>query len=306
MTDDFEIKRSQQLEARRSSRAAANLVKYPHIVDLLILERTKKLSGSRLWPLYRFLLNTFLGYKRAVKMADAIVPLTGAQAFDYTSDMLNLDVRVTGQEHIPREGAFIMAINHPTGIADGLAIYDAVKPIRPDMKFYANEDAVRLNDKFTDIIIPVPWRRDEKSRAKSRKALVETAKALKGGEALILFPSGRIAFMDKNKQQTEQVWLNSVAALPKKYDVPVIPVHLTARNSWLYYWFWNVNEELRDMTLFHELLNKRGQTFTLKIGAPILPAQLPDDNDVAAAKLRNYVINHLPAGRGWETYPADK
>lgn len=302
MADDIVTRMAEEAEARRSARAKAHFAKYPHVVDQLILERAKNLSRSRWWFLYRIVLNKLLGYKQAVEMVNEAGHLPGADAFEYASERLNLDMQVTGQEHIPQDGPFLMAINHPTGIADGVAVYDAIKQIRPDMKFFANQDAIRLNENLTDMIIPVPWRENEKTRAKSREALVETARTLKNGKALILFPSGRIAFIDENKQQTEQPWLNTVAAVPKKYKIPIIPAHLTSRNSWLYYWFWNVNEELRDMTLFHELLNKRGKTFTLKIGAPISAETLHEDNDKAAAMLRDYVSHRLPDDVSWEEY----
>ena len=54
--------------------------------------------------------------------------------------------------------------------------------------------------------------------------------------------------------------------LALKYDTPVIPMHVHGRNSWLYYLFYFLHEELRDMTLFRELFNKSGQTYRITIG----------------------------------------
>lgn len=304
MADDFVTRMSEEAEARRAARAIAHAKKYPHVVDQLILERAKNLSRSRWWPTYRVILNQLLGYQKAVRMVNEAGHLPGKDAFDYASRRLDLKLNLSGLDHIPREGPFLLAVNHPTGIADGVAIYDALKPIRPDMKFFANQDAVRLNERLTDLIIPVPWRADEKTRAKSRQTLVDTARTIKDGKALVLFPSGRIAFIDEAKLQTEQPWMNTVAAVPKKYEIPIIPAHMTGRNSWLYYWFWNVNEELRDMTLFHELLNKKGRMIDITFGPAISPDALPEDNDKAAAALRDYVSHHLVEGTSWADYLA--
>lgn len=302
MSDDLVTRLHDRAEQRRAARVVRHAQEYPHVVDQLILERAKKLSRSRWWRVYRFFLNKLLGYKAATQMVDEAGHLPAIETFDYASRRLSLDIQVTGLEHIPAEGSCIIAPNHPTGIADGIAVYDAIKPVRTDMRFYANQDAIRLNDNLREMIIPVPWRPDEKSRAKSRETLVETAKTLKAEQALVIFPSGRLAFMDDNKVLTEQPWQNTVAALPKKYGLPVIPAHISSRNSWLYYFFWKMNEELRDMTLFHELLNKRGQTFRIRFGEPIWPGQLPEDNDKAAAALRDYVSHGLSQDMTWTEY----
>ncbi len=299
------MEETQQLskaEKRRRARVVAHAKKYNHVVDQLILERAKKLSRSRWWPVYRFFLNKLLGYKNAVRMVDEAGNYSAHDAFDYVSEMLDINLEVEGLENVPEHGAFLMALNHPTGIADGIAVYDMLKQKRPDMIFFANEDAVRLNKNLTDIIIPVPWRADQKSRAKSREALVMTAQSFKEQMAVVLFPSGRLAFMDENKQLTEQPWMHSVAQLPKKYKCPIIPAHLVSRNSWMYYWFWKLNDELRDMTLFHELLNKKGRTFQIKIGRPIDPKTLPEDNDKAAGLLRQYIAEEMPKGLEWDEF----
>ena len=51
------------------------------------------------------------------------------------SDLLSvkLDVRGLGAD-LPKDGAFLILGNHPTGITDGIALYDAVKhETRPDV-----------------------------------------------------------------------------------------------------------------------------------------------------------------------------
>ncbi len=51
--------------------------------------------------------------------------------------------------------------------------------------------------------------------------------------------------------------------------------------------------ELRDITLFHELLNKRGKAFTLTIGRPVPAAALPADPAAAAAAMKSFVEKDL-------------
>src|SRR5690606_30504181 len=127
---------------------------------------------------------------------------------------------------------------------------------RPDFAIFANRDALRVNPRFRSHIIPVEWREAEKSHAKSRDTLEMTAKAFAAGKAIVLFPAGRIAYWHEDRL-TERPWQPSVVAMARRYQVPIIPVNITARNSGLFYFLSKFSTELRDMTLFHELLNKK-------------------------------------------------
>ena len=78
----------------------------------------------------------------------------------------------------------------------------------------------------------------------------------------------------------------SAAMLARKYALPVIPLHITARNSALFYLFDRIHPTLRDITLFHEVLNKRHQPYRITLGAPIDPATLPSGTAEATEVLR--------------------
>ena len=195
-----------------------------------------------------------------------------------------------------------MVLNHPTGIADGLAAHDMVLKIRPDPIVFVNGDAIRLNPMLTEKLIPVEWREDKKNRAKSRETLKASNKAFAEGRAVILFPSGRLACPNENNELRERPWMSSVAVLAKKYKVSVVPVHLRCRNSWLFYLLWKLNEELRDMTVFHEWFNKQGKTYSFTVQAPIRPDELREDNDEAATELREYVEDGIEQGLTFQTW----
>lgn len=278
-----------------------------HIVDELIEERASKLRRSPLWPLYKSLLYPLLLYKPAVRMADAIGDLDARSVFDYISDLLMLDVAAEGLEHIPSSGRVLIASTHPTGIPDGVAMFDAIKDHRPDMTFFANRDALRAAPGIEEMIIPVEWVPEKRTRLRSRETLESLIKAFAKEKCVVLFPSGRLAFMDDDKQLTEQEWLASVAIFARKYECPVVPAHIDMRNSWLYYWFWNLNTELRDITLFHELLNKKNKTYRMTFGPAIQPGALAGDPKAVADALREHAMtlktNPAPPWRPIEPNP---
>ncbi|ADM08914.1 hypothetical protein PB2503_04197 [Parvularcula bermudensis HTCC2503] len=278
--------------------------KHRHIVDELLKERAVKLSQSTLWPLYRMVLNAVLNYRMAKRMVDTAGRLSAERAFAHASETIKMKLDVSGTEHIPKEGACILAANHPTGIADGLAIHDSAAPIRDDTIIFVNGDALRLNPLMTAKLIPVEWNDARKTRAKSRETLKASNDAFQQRRLVVLFPSGRLAFMDSKKVQYERVWMSSVAAMAKRYSCPIVPARIKSRNSWLYYWLSNVNEELRDMTLFHELLNKKGQTFHITYAPVIAHTELPEDNEEAAAILRSYVLDGIEKGQTFAEWRA--
>lgn len=265
-----------------------------HIVDVLIEERAPKLSGSAAWPVVRPLLYALLGYDKARAMADAIAPMGGQAALDFVSDLLGLDVEVGGLKHLPREGRLVIVGNHPTGIADGVAVYDALKGVRPDIIFYANSDAHRVCSRFDETLIPVEWVAAKRTRDRTRLTLTMTREVMEAGRALMVFPAGKLARQGPHGVLTDPVWMPTAISVAVKYEAPIIPVHVEGPWATLFHFFDRFSPELRDITLFHELLNKTGRRFRITIGKPIPPDRLDADAAVASAAIKAYVERSLP------------
>ena len=281
---------------RQKSRAVAGPT---HIVDQLIEERAPHLLGNPLWrPIVRSVLYPLLQYRTAVEMADHIRDMRARDVFDFVSELLNLKLVRSGHENIPTSGRFILAVNHPTGIADGFAVYDALKEVRPDMAFFANRDAIRVAGRLNEMVIPVEWVEEKRSRERSRETLRSMVDAFKKDKAVVLFPSGRLARMTENGLR-ERPWMPTVINLAQKYDAPILPLYLTGRNSRLYYLFWRLSDELRDMTLFHELLNKKGREYSMTFGDLIPPSDLTGDPEQLTARLQAHVEDDLPVGKSF-------
>ncbi|TNM60806.1 GNAT family N-acetyltransferase [Aliirhizobium smilacinae] len=265
-----------------------------HIVDTLIGERGQRIVSSPFWPVMRPFLYTLLRYGRAIEFADDIAPKSGFQCFEYMSDLLKLEIEAKNVERIPEKGGFILVSNHPTGIADGVAVFDLLKAKRPDLMVFANRDAVRVNPRFAEMIIPVEWRDEYKSKLKTRETLVLTNKAVEEGKVMVLFPSGRIAYWADGKLN-ERPWKTSAVSLARKYNLPILPIHITARNSGLFYWLAKWSTELRDMTVFYELLNKKGNRFDFTVGHMIQPDQLEGDPAEVTKALESHTVFDLAA-----------
>lgn len=267
---------------------------HDHIVDTLIAERAPRLSGGLAWPLIRPLLYRLLDYRKARSMAEAIAPMGGRQALDYVSALLEVKVTVRGLEHVPATGRSVLVCNHPTGIADGVAIYDVLKGPRPDLCFYANSDAHRVSPAFGEVLIPVEWREEKRTRERTRNTLNLTREALEAERPLVIFPAGRLARKGLDGRLAESPWMSSALSIARKYEAPIVPMHLAGPWSTLFHFFHGFSQELRDITLFHELLNKRGQAFHLTLGPVIDPGRLDADVTTATDQLKAYVEHVLP------------
>lgn len=283
--------KSQVSEARQAHSAAA-VKRHDHIVDVLIAERAIGLASHWSWPLVRPLLYPLLGYRRAVAMADCVADMSGPDAMAFVADMLDLRLDLSGLDRIPGDGPFILAANHPTGIADGVAVHELVKAVRSDISIFTNRDAARVSRRFDEVLIPVEWREEHKSREKTKETLVRTAEAFDDGRAVVIFPSGRIAYWAEDRLN-ERPWQATLVTLARRYKVPIVPVHVSGRNSGLFYLFSRISNELRDMTVFYELLNKSGTRFGLTVGKPISHELLTGDATELAAQLQHHTVYRL-------------
>jgi putative hemolysin len=246
-----------------------------HRLDPLIAERAPWLFSGR--PRDRLALRVLmrlLGYNRTVALATVLREADTATIFRTVADLIARDVEVTGLDHIPRNGPALIVANHPTGIADGLILWHAVAPLRPDLFFYANHDILRVLPQMADAIAPVEWRKELRSHEKTRATMEFTRRAIEQGRLGVIFPSGRLA-KRIGLCLHERPWMASAAMIARKFDLPVIPLNIRARNSTLFYLFDLIHPTLRDVTLFHEVLNKHRQPYRLTVGRPIPPARLP-------------------------------
>ena len=267
----------------------------PHIIDVLIAERAPKLAASPAWPAVKPLLYALLDYRKARRMADAIAPLSGRAALDHVSDLLALKVEARGLGRTPAAGRLVVVCNHPTGIADGIAVYGALKRVRPDLCFYANADAHRVSPRFGEVLIPVEWVEAKRTRQTARLMLEETRAAMEAERCLVVFPSGRLARRQADGRLLDPPWTATAVAVARKHKAPVLPIHVAGPWSTLFHVFHRLSQELRDITLFHELLNKQGQRFTLTVGPPIPPEALAGDAAEITPGLKAYVEETLPA-----------
>lgn len=259
-------------------------------IDPLIVERAPWLfSGKPHHTVARHLLMRLLRYPQTLDLAEEYRDLPTDEMMRRLAMLTVRDMIVDGIENIPVNGPALIVSNHPTGIADGVVLNHLISAIRGDLFIYANHDILRVLPQMADLIAPVEWRQEKRSHAKTRQTMDYTRDALACGRIGLIFPSGRLA-KRHGLELHERPWMASAAMIARKFDVPVIPLRIRARNSVLFYLLDAIHPTVRDVTLFNEMLNKANQTYRITIGEAIDPATLPSRSEEGIEFLRQSVL----------------
>lgn len=259
-------------------------------LDPLIAERAPWLFEAGALPgLARRVLTPLLGYPRTVALGTELAPLSSGEIMATMAERLARDLTVRGLDNLPRRGPALVVANHPTGIADGIMLHAALSERRKDLFYFANSDILRVLPQMEAVIAPVEWRREKRSMTKTRETMAYTRRAIAEGRLGVIFPSGRLA-KRRGLRLFERPWMASAAMIARTFDLPVIPLHIEARNSALFYLFDLMHPTLRDITLFHETLNKARQPYRLTVGAPISAAALPARSEDGIEMLRRVTL----------------
>jgi putative hemolysin len=259
-------------------------------IEHLIVERAPWLARKGpLALLARAFLYKALSYKRTLEVGAKIRHAPTAEIMRQMCEIIAHEVTASGLHHIPRHGPAMIVANHPTGIADGVVLWHLIHPIRPDLYYFANRDILRVLPQLEDIIAPVEWRVEKRNHAKTRETMEYTRRAVEAGRLGVIFPSGRLA-QRRGLKLYERPWMSSAATIARRFELPVIPVNIRARNSVLFYIFDAIHPSLRDITLFHEMLNKARQPYVVRVGEPISPGALPRDSEESIEVLRRATL----------------
>ncbi len=259
-------------------------------IDPLIAERAPWLFDDTITArIARQGLMSLLGYDRTVELGELYRDWPTDHIMHHIAGLLARDVKLTGLENIPRNGPALIVCNHPTGIADGIVLHHLIWPLRPDLFIYANSDILRVLPQFESLIAPVEWQEDKRTHSKARETMRYTKSALDEGRIGVIFPSGRLA-KRRGLRLFEREWMASAASIARKFDLPVIPVNIRARNSALFYVFDRIHASLRDITLFYEMLNKDRQPYRVTVGEAISPSALPGNSEDGIALMRRATL----------------
>ena len=152
-----------------------------------------------------------------------------------------------------------------------------------------------MGARWEEPLIPVEWVAAKRTRERTRLTLAMTKDVLEAERPLMVFPAGKLARRGLDGVLSDPTWMPTAMSVAMKYDAPVVPVHVAGPWATLFHFFDRFSGELRDITLFHELLNKRGRTFGLTVGPAVAPHSLDPDATAATLALKAYIERALSA-----------
>ena len=198
-------------------------------------------------------------------------------------------------DRIPSDGGFITVSNHHFGSIDGLILCDSILRKRTDYKLLTTF-MLSLVPNLKEGFLPVD-NLSGKTDARSVNSIRAALKHIADGGAIGFFPAGEVATYQKGKARTaigeqpvieDKPWAPNIIKLIKKSGLPVIPIYFDGTNSRNFHWLGKIHPRIRTVRLIHELFNKKGTFVKVRIGQPILPAEMADmDVDTLGQYLRS-------------------
>ncbi len=191
--------------------------------------------------------------------------------------------------NIPSEGRLLIVANHPIGTLDGLALVKLIRSVRPDVRIVANR-VLNHMEPLQSVFLPVDVLTDKKQLKASYQMMLE---ALENEEAIIIFPAGEVSRITP-KGIRDGDWQSGFLKLARKAECPILPIHIKAKNSALFYSVSTLYKPLGTLLLVKEMFNKKNQTIQFSVGAPIPYSALEDcaeNNKQLCKRFRKHVMN---------------
>ena len=167
---------------------------------------------------------------------------------------------------IPASGPLVIAANHPHGALDGLLLLDLVRRVRPDVRVLANRLLERIPELHDSCFFVDPFDGPE-AAARSRAGLRAAHLWLRHGGALVVFPAGEVGHVRVDGSVVDGAWKTTFERLAGATGARIVPAFIEGRNSRMFYAAGLVHPRIRTALLGRELLNKRGRTIRVTIGA---------------------------------------
>ena len=216
--------------------------------------------------------------------------LNGIPLVDWVLDQFGVNIVVKGKKLMPKKGRYIYPANHPIGSLDGLAIVSVVAKIHPLIKFVAN-DLLRVIKGFDSISLYIA-----RFGQINRRNAILINKTLASEAQLLVQPAGTVSKRNPVKIR-DLAWNKFFIHKAIQYKRDVIPIHVQARNSRLFYniasfrKIFRIKSNLEMFLLPREMFNKSGKTITITFGIPIAYKTFDDSRTHLewAQKVREYV-----------------
>ncbi len=196
-----------------------------------------------------------------------------------------VSVDLINKENIPKDGKIVLAMNHPMGGVDAMAIVAALKGHREDLKFIVNDILLHLKN-LNGIFVGVDKHR--KNGPSQREQLVNL---FQSDSAICIFPAGLVS-RKINGEIMDLDWKKTFVTLSKQTDRTIIPIHIHGGLSNFFYGlsklrkFLGIKANIEMLYLSNEFFKFKNKHIRIVVGKPIPASSLPQNiSDRAIAEL---------------------
>lgn len=185
----------------------------------------------------------------------------------------DLKVEVRGLENIPEEGGVILAMNHPLGGMDAMALVYLLQNKRTDIKFIVNDLLLNLTP-MQDLFVGV-----NKHGSNERKLHMQMTELFSSDAAIGIFPAGLVSRRKKGKIKDLE-WKKTFVRYARRHKKDIIPIYIEGRLSSFFYNLSNfrrligLKANVEMLYLSDELYKQKGKHIRFVVGERISSEEL--------------------------------
>ena len=183
------------------------------------------------------------------------------QVLDYFD--VSYSVRDSEKLHIPASGRLVIIANHPIGSLDALALIKLISEVRSDIRVMANQLLYSLAP-LQEMLVPV----DNIKGTTSKITVNRIKEHLSDEGVLLIFPAGEVSRLRPTGVR-DTFWQKGFLKIAKAYQAPILPMHVDAKNSPMFYSVSMLYKPLASFLLVNEMFKQRKRNFPIRIGALI-------------------------------------
>lgn len=189
----------------------------------------------------------------------------------FVNDVLkewNVSIEIRGRENVPASGRFVFVANHPVGGMDALSFLSAIHSFFPDVISPSN-NLFNYIPNLKPLILGVNvFGTNTKDTVEKFNQLFES------DSQIMIFPAGLVS-RRVNGTISDPVWQKTFITKAIQHQRDIIPVHISGRNSDLFYSvdrirkFLGIKLSIEIILLPREMHKQRNSTVILTFGKPV-------------------------------------
>jgi putative hemolysin len=199
-------------------------------------------------------------------------------------DYFNIEINGYHLENIPKTGPVIIAMNHPLGGMDAMALVTALSKHRTDLKFIVNDLLMNMEN-LKDLFVGV-----NKHGKNDGSIRVQISELFASDQAVCIFPAGLVSRKTKGVVMDTD-WKKTFVTYAKKYNRPIVPVHIEGELSGFFYRlsnfrkFLGIKMNIEMLYLADEMFRQHDKKINFVAGKAFYISELPEATDQELAQI---------------------